>query len=195
MITSDLLTMCRDFSFCPDCLDLRGQFEDGHSSPSTKVQLCGCWRGRRHHAISALPFCGEPSELATLCRGCGTELLETGGPLSVWFCDRCEDWVDRLNEFSGGYLIPVGHAPVTPTRQLQLQPALLLLTARDRRLRAWNLRDLGFEPHSDVRLPLYFDVMARQPLDRVARFADLCETFGVSRDVAYALTRSDLIDA
>lgn len=195
MITSELLTMCRDFSFCPDCLDLRGQFADGESGLSAKVQLCGCWRGRRQQPTSVLPYCGEPGELATLCRGCGTELLETGGPLSVWFCDTCETWVDRLNEFSGAYLVPVGQAPVTPARHALLQPALLLLTARDRRLRAWNLRDLGFEQHSDVSLPLYFDVMSRQPLDRVARFADLCETFGLSREVGHALALSDLMNA
>jgi hypothetical protein len=192
MITSELLALCRDFSICPDCLDLRGRVpaESGHALPRHE-QYCGCWRGmRKSRAGASAP---DDSQIATLCRGCGAELLDIGGPVALWFCDCCERWVDRLNEFAGQYAVPIGHAPVTARQQQRLKPALLLLSARDRRLRTWNLRDLGLEPRADVPISTYFDALARHPLDRVARFADLCETFGFTRELALGLSRGELI--
>lgn len=168
MLAPDLIELCRDLTFCPDCLDLRGH-----------QQSCRCSQR-------------TAPEVATLCRCCGAELLEGGELWSIWFCEQCEIWVDRLHEFTGLSLVPIGRAPGTLRRGHPWGEGLRRLEARDRRLTIWNLRDLGLDPHADVPLQTYFDALARQPIDRVARFIDLCEAFAIGPDVARALTAHDV---
>jgi hypothetical protein len=195
MLNTPFLSLCRDLTFCPTCLDLHGQLaEDDSFGLASRVQHCSCRRARR-----AARRGGGSDEadrvVATLCRCCGTELLDAGEILSVWFCPTCELRVDRVNEFCGGYLIPVGNAPATPSLKKKLKPALVLLAARDFRLRAWNLQDLELHDRVEVSLRSYLDALRHRPLDRVARFVDLCQTFGLTPETGAALARLELVNA
>jgi len=89
----------RSYWVCTTCGEL---YQRGVGDAS--AQLCSCRRTLDQERWPGFDF----NERVTLCYCCLAAVLPSGSKFSVWFCDRCRAEVDRLNQWFGRTVIPIG---------------------------------------------------------------------------------------
>jgi hypothetical protein len=94
---------------CRNCGEMAGPWRLLRGTQGWE-QLCACQSSTlREQRIEIDQWIGfDFNELATLCYGCGTQVLRSGWRFSVWFCDDCKARVRRINEEFQFALIPIG---------------------------------------------------------------------------------------
>jgi hypothetical protein len=186
------------FQICGVCYTLYGCV----GGNSKQRQECECIRSQMRAGLrpSPTPWTSfDFPEAATLCYGCGAEVLRSGSRWSVWFCDACKEQVRVLHQRHRRYLIPVGrHSMMNgfglAGSEAQDQAAVTQfvlhisgLVDRINLLKSWasiivaeHVRTRGFEKGTDVSLSEYLNALVRHPVNKADTFERLTIQFGAS---------------
>ena len=180
------------FHICGVCYTLRGCV----GGNSEQRQECECTRSQMRAGLRSAqaPWPGfDFPEAATLCYGCGAEVLRSGSRWSVWFCDACKEQVRVLHQQHRRYLIPIGRhsmmngfglAGSEAQDQVAVTQFVLRISGlvdRINLLKCWastivaeHVRTRGFKEGQDVPLTEYVDAIVRHPVDKADAFTRLC---------------------